>query len=158
MQRNLNKGLRLLDSRKQAGFTVIDLIIVIVVTVVVTGFGLLVYRVFLARTINGSFETAPPVISAGQTTTFIYKVTQQVGIGAAKPLNGRSIRFRVAPAEGIIAITPENGTTLHTAIAGAGTIIVEVTPHADYRSGGNIRATDIATGEEDVVYFTVVGP
>ena len=128
------------------GFTAIELIIVIVAIVLI---GSLLAIAFSGE-IKGSFTTAPPTIPAGSDSTFVYTVTQ-TWVGQTRPKAGREITFRVAPAGTVITISPttDNSNAL-------GEITVTVTPHADYRGGGNIWAKDVKSGEEDSpVHFTV---
>ena len=128
------------------GFTAIELIIVLVAILLI---GSLLAMAFSA-TIRGSFTTAPPTIPAGSGSTFVYTVTQ-TWVATTKPKAGRKISFRVAPGGTVITVSPTTGIS-----NGLGEITVTVTPHADYRGGGNIWAKDDKSGEEDSpVHFTV---
>lgn len=128
------------------GFTITELVIVIVAIVLI---GSLLAITFSAE-IKGSFTTAPPTIPAGSGSTFVYTVTQ-TWIQQTRPKAGREISFRVAPAGTVITVSPRSDNS-----DALGEITVTVTPHADYRGGGNIWAKDEKSGEEDnPVHFTV---
>ena len=67
---------------------------------------------------------------------------------------GRTINFQVTPGGTVINIGATSGTS-----DANGNIDVTVTPHIDYRAGGNLWATDVTSGIADPpVFFTVVGP
>ena len=132
------------------GFTIVEVLVAI--AVVISLFALAVVLIYSRTTItiSGAFSTAPPTIPAGQGSTFTYTVTRTAA-GRTMPLSRRVISFRVAPNGTVITVSPAQGTT-----DGSGNISVIVTPHQDYRAGGNIWAKDVASGQEDSpVHFTV---
>lgn len=137
---------------KEKGFTLIELIVLVVIVVVLFGAGTVVYERFLKVTIQGVFRVSPPQITAGVPNNFIYNVTRRKGSTTRfKGLAGRAVDFKVLPSH--IVISPATGGTTNA----MGDLTVTLTPHIDYRGGGNIWATDATSGKTDPpVFFTVV--
>ena len=81
-----------------------------------------------------------------------FLISSFVSLSKSATINGS---FSNAPAGGtIISLSPASGTTDNS-----GNIVVSITPHVDYRGGGNIWAKDVKSGIEDSpVHFSVTGP
>lgn len=142
-------------ARDRGGFTVFEIIVGIVVIVIIALAASAVYDGFVRREYMGGWTTAPATITAGSPATVIYTVqsrTGSTGRWAGHP--GRVVNFAVAPGGSTITLNAPSGTS-----DAAGNITVVVTPHRDYQWGGNLWATDAASGAADPpLGFTVIPP
>lgn len=139
----------------RGGFTVFEVIVGVVVVVILAGVVTVVHDLFFRQEIRGSWTTSPGTITAGAPATFVYTVQSRKGsISRWAGMPGRVVNFRVTPGGTVIAINAPSGTS-----GPNGNITVTLTPHRDYQSGGNLWATDAASGAADPpLGFTVVPP
>ena len=147
----MKTGLAPRIGNKGHGFTLIELVVVVVIAAIVFGIGISIYLGTRPAKVTGSWTIAPATIpSSGG--SFTYSVKVKVG-GQWQPHPGRALSFRVVPAAHL-TVTPASGNTQP-----GGDLVVTVTPATDYCYGGNLWVTDVKSGIEDPpVHFTVSCP
>ena len=153
--------MRRINFRDESGFTILELMVVVVVLIILGGF----LKFVIYEKLTGSFTVSPPTVAqAPGTGTFIYNMTRETNFGK-KPERGRSTTFTVRPKAGVRIIslngrflgtqnpdgswTGATSGTQPTDNGGNVTVVLQI----DYIGTATLEAKDGPSGQKEIAQF-----